>query len=202
MVLRESEDARPALALTRAVSSPSMLPPAVAGRAATRWERHLVLAVLAVDTLAMLAAVGLADLIRLHSQRTPTSIWRDLLLTASIFAAWLGALFLNRAYESRFLGLGAEEFKRVFGAGTALLAAVATVSYAVMADTGRTLVVVALPVATALALIGRYGVRLLVVRARTRGKCMHRVLVVGTPEGVAEFVAATRRAAHAGLQVV
>ncbi|BEP13593.1 sugar transferase [Acidothermaceae bacterium B102] len=171
-------------------------------RGAELWERRLVAAVLAVDALAMLVAIGIAEVVRMSGPRTPTSLFRDLLLTGSIFVAWLGVLFLNRAYEPRFLGLGPEEYKRVFSAGTALLAAVATLSYADMAVTGRTLVVVALPLATAFALVGRYAVRSGVVRARTRGRCMHRVVVVGTPEGVADFVTISRKEVHAGLHVV
>jgi exopolysaccharide biosynthesis polyprenyl glycosylphosphotransferase len=171
-------------------------------RGAELWERRLVVAVLAVDVCALLAAIGIAEVIRMSGPRTPTSLFRDLLLTGTVFVAWLGALFLNRAYEPRFLGLGAEEYKRVFRAGTALLAGVATLSYADMAVTGRTLVVVALPLATAFALVGRYAVRGTVVRARARGRCMHRVVVVGSPEGVADFVAVSRKAVDAGLHVV
>ena len=166
------------------------------------WERRLVAAVIAVDAIALLIAIGIADAVRLNGPRPPTTLPRDLLLTGTVSAAWLGALLLNRAYEPRFLGLGAEEYKRVLGAGTALLAAVATVSYADMAVTGRTLVVVALPSATVLALLGRYAVRRAVVRARLRGRCMHRVVVVGTPEGVSDFVAVSRQAVDAGLHVV
>ena len=171
-------------------------------RGAELWERRLVGAVLAVDAVALLVAISVADVVRMSGPRTPTSPYRDLLLAGTVFVAWLGALFLNRAYEPRFLGQGAEEYKRVFGAGTALLAAVATISYADRAVTGRILVVVALPLATAFALIGRYAVRSGVVRARGHGRCMHRVVVVGTPEGVADFVAVSQKEVQAGLQVV
>ena len=42
---------------------------------------------------------------------------------------WVLAVALNRAYESRFLGVGSEEFRRVARAGVALTALVAFTAY-------------------------------------------------------------------------
>jgi exopolysaccharide biosynthesis polyprenyl glycosylphosphotransferase len=161
-----------------------------------------MLAVLAVDSLALAAGIGAAYAARAASPHAPTTFVHNALLVVAIFAAWLGLLYLNRSYEPRFVGVGAEEFKRVLTAGSGLLATAATISYAQRAVTGRTLVVVALPLATALSLLGRYLVRRLLVRMRLRGRCMHDVMVIGTPEGVRDFALATRRAVHAGLRVV
>ena len=167
-----------------------------------RWERRLILSVLTVDVLSLVVGVLAAYVVRAGGHHAPTTLVHDLLLVGVIAGTWLGGLYLNRAYEPRFLGFGAEEYRRVFAAGCGLLAAAATISYAQQAVTGRTLVVVALPLATALSLVGRYAVRRGVVRMRVRGRCMHDVLVVGNPQGVRDFVLASRRAVHAGLRVV
>src|SRR3712207_6829134 len=88
----------------------------------TTYVRRLVLADAAcaavagtVGYLARFGPVGTAD--------ARLSFWITLVLPF----VWVTAMLIARAYEQRFLFVGAEEFRRIASAGVMLLAAVGTV---------------------------------------------------------------------------
>jgi exopolysaccharide biosynthesis polyprenyl glycosylphosphotransferase len=168
-------------------------------RGTLRWERHLVGVVVAVDLTAILLSCAVAFLVR--SGATVIGL-RFAAMTAGLAAAWLCAMWLSRAYEARYLTLGSEEFKRACNAALRLIAFIATVSYATEFTTGRGFVVIALPLATVLDLLGRYGARKAVLLLRRRGRCLYRVVAAGSTQGVADLVRSTRRAPYAGMNVV
>ena len=58
-------------------------------------------------------------------------------LTLSLPVIWLGTLALAGAYEPRFIGAGADEFRRVINAGLGLTSAIAILSYATKAEVSR-----------------------------------------------------------------
>ncbi len=90
-------------------------------------------------------------------------------LSAGLPLLWLAAMAAARAYEARFLSVGFEEFRRVLVAAVVVIATVATASWATKAEIARGYVLIALPMATALTLLGRYLVRKWVHRERRRG---------------------------------
>ena len=67
---------------------------------------------------------------------------------------WVGAIALSGGYEARVLGLGSEEFQRIFRAFVGLTATIGFVSYALKADIARGYVVWALPLAMVLSFLG------------------------------------------------
>ena len=180
-------------------------PPRAAGadiyRVTIRWEHRLVMGVVLIDVLAILLAHVLALSVRFAGgPRLPSA--RYAVITVLLTAAWLASMWLSRAYEPRFLGLGSEEFKRTFNAAVRLIAVIAMVSYATNSTLGRRQVVVALPLATVFSMLGRYAVRKALVRMRERGRCLHRVLVVGSAASSAELIRTIQRAPWAGMTVV
>ena len=74
----------------------------------------------------------------------------------AIPVAWVVVVGLNRAYEGRFMGAGPAEFDRLLKAFLYLTALVAIGSYMTKTDVARGFVVVALPLALVLDLVGRY----------------------------------------------
>lgn len=165
------------------------------------WERRLVAAVVGVDLAAILAGSLLPLLVPFRGGR-PLTAAGYLGVTGIVAVLWIASMWLSRAYEARFLGVGSEEFKRTCNAALRLTAAIATVSYALSSTAGRRQIIVALPIATVLALAGRYGVRKVLVRLRRRGRYVHRVIVVGGAAPVSNVVRAIRRAPQAGMRVV
>jgi exopolysaccharide biosynthesis polyprenyl glycosylphosphotransferase len=94
------------------------------------------------------------------------------------------ALHLNRAHEKTFVTFGFEDSRRVVASGVFLLAGTAIVDYSTRAELSRGFVVVALPTAICLDLLGRRAVRAFFIKRRAT-RPLHRALVVGTAEGVA-----------------
>jgi exopolysaccharide biosynthesis polyprenyl glycosylphosphotransferase len=125
-----------------------------------------------------------------------------LLLSLVLPLLWWLSVWLAGGYDSRFIGVGSDEFRRVLNAGVCLTAAVAIIAYAAKADLARGYVVVALPVLTVLNLFVRFRLRKRLHKLRRRGSCMRRVVVVGHPDVVGDLVAVLRRDTHHGLSVV
>jgi exopolysaccharide biosynthesis polyprenyl glycosylphosphotransferase len=128
--------------------------------------------------------------------------WAYLLLSLALPLLWVVSVWLAGGYDSRFIGIGSDEFRRMLNAGVCLTAAVAIVAYATKADLARGYVVLALPILTALDLIARFGLRKRLHRSRRQGNCMQKVVVVGHPDVVADLTAELRRESHHGLSVV
>jgi exopolysaccharide biosynthesis polyprenyl glycosylphosphotransferase len=129
---------------------------------------------------------------------TPGYLWYSLALPA----IWIFVVGLSRAYEGRFLGVGTEEFQRVVRAFVGLTAAVAFVSYATKAEIARGYVILALPLAAALSLAGRYLVRKRVHHLRRSGHYMLDLVLVGGEHSVVDLVTQLRSEPYNGLRVV
>ncbi len=109
---------------------------------------------------------------------------------------------LSGGYDSRFIGVGSDEFRKIVNAGLCLTAAVAILAYATRTDLARGYVVVALPSATVFDLFGRYALRKRLHKLRSRGRCLRRVVAVGHASVVADLAAELRRETYHGLSVV
>jgi exopolysaccharide biosynthesis polyprenyl glycosylphosphotransferase len=117
-------------------------------------------------------------------------------------ALWCGSVALAGGYESRFIGAGSDEFRRVLNAAVGLASGVAIASYALKIDFARGYFLVALPSAAAFDLGARYRLRKRLHRLRSRGSCMQRVVAVGHAPAVADLIATLRRDKFNGLSVV
>ncbi|MCK9895459.1 sugar transferase [Frankia sp. AgB32] len=175
-------------------------------RAQVTWERRYVRLLILFDAAACVLAVALAFVVRFgHLVRfdsEPVSIQPYILMTILLPPAWVVAMSLNRAYESRFLGGGSEEFRRVVNSAARLTAAVAIISYATKAEIARSYVLIAFPAATVLSVAGRVVGRGILHRMRRAGRCLHRVLVVGAGESAATLVRLAQRDPTSGWAVV
>jgi exopolysaccharide biosynthesis polyprenyl glycosylphosphotransferase len=109
---------------------------------------------------------------------------------------------LNRAYERRFLFVGTDEYQRVLRAGTAMTAMTAVVSYAFEYGLARGYVALALPLATAVAIGGRFLLRKHLHRQRARGVSLRRVIVVGHELAVVGLARQLNRERYHGLEIV
>src|SRR4051794_37153294 len=115
---------------------------------------------------------------------------------------WLAFLAAGGSYEQRFLSFGVEEIKRVFNSSVRFVAAVALVSYGAKLSLSRGFVVVALPLGTALLVIGRHIGHVVLRRMRARGRFQSRLLVVGDRQRVEDLVGQANREPDAGFEIV
>jgi exopolysaccharide biosynthesis polyprenyl glycosylphosphotransferase len=115
---------------------------------------------------------------------------------------WLGTVLTAGGYHSRFIGVGTDEFRRIFNAGVFLTAAVAIVAYATKTDPARGYVVIALPSVTLFDLAARYTLRKRLHKIRAQGGCMRKVVVVGYPPVIDDIATLLRKETYHGLSVV
>jgi exopolysaccharide biosynthesis polyprenyl glycosylphosphotransferase len=123
-------------------------------------------------------------------------------LTCGLPVAWWMSVLLAGGYDTRFIGLGSDEFRRILTAAVNLTAGVALVSYAAKLDLARGYMAIALPSATIMDLTARYLLRRRLHRRRVRGWCVRRVVAVGHAAAVARLVTVLRRDTYHGLAVV
>jgi exopolysaccharide biosynthesis polyprenyl glycosylphosphotransferase len=148
------------------------------------WQREYLRIVVLVDLAIILGSTLLALHVRFGNEQEAIHGLSYALLSILLVPVWLAALVAARAYELRFLGTGADEFKRVTSASLRLMAVMAIVAYTFQLDLARGYVAIALPVGTMLLLLGRYGQRRWLHARRWRGKSLRRAVVVGGLDGI------------------
>ena len=165
------------------------------------WERRHARVLVAYDAVAGIVAALAAYGLRFSDV---SFSWAYGYAAASLAAPllWVCAIALAGGYDARVLGLGSEEFQRIFRAFVGLTATVGFVSYALKADVARGYVVLALPLVFALSFLGHYALRKQLHRGRSRGRNVYRVIAVGGEESVADLTAQLRQERYCGMQVV
>jgi exopolysaccharide biosynthesis polyprenyl glycosylphosphotransferase len=158
------------------------------------YRRFVVLFDAAVAGL----AVALAVVVRFDASP------QDFYLTIPVIVpfAWVALLAMNRAYESRFIGAGTEEFERVLRSGLSLFTVIAVLSFSLDGNVSRSIVLVSIPSTVLGSLVSRKIARRQLHRARARGKGLQRTLVVGRGEAVHHLVQLLRTTPDEGLEPV
>ena len=164
------------------------------------WQRKYFAGIVCSDVAAGAAGAAVAFLARFGNLNDHSQIYALGLI--ALPAIWIAALGLSRAFESRYLFVGTEEYQRVVNAALSLTAAVALVSYGLELPTSRVFVLIAVPTAAAVSIGARFAWRKWLHAQRREGKCMKRVVLVGHESAVAALVVQLRREHYHGLNVV
>lgn len=170
----------------------------VVGLPVSRWESQYQVVALSCDLVVIVVAslLGLA-----FATRNGGPVHLPVAMAVLTAVALVGGLGLSRAWESRVLGQGAEEFRRVgrglAGAGMAI----ALVALALDAPQVRPWVFGVVPVVLMVAAPLRYGLRRVLHRQRRGGRCMLPVLAAGSIEEIADLVERTRREPYNGWKI-
>jgi exopolysaccharide biosynthesis polyprenyl glycosylphosphotransferase len=122
--------------------------------------------------------------------------------SVALAIVWWLMLGAWNSRQSRILGAGPDEYKRVAAASLWLFGLVAIVSYVLRIDTARGYVGIALPVGLLGLLLARWVLRQHLSINREQGHSMSRLLLLGGPSAVAHLAASLERAKHAGYQPV
>ena len=162
-----------------------------------RYKRRVVL----FDLVLIILGVAVGGLLGLGRgiADLDSGQWFMAGLVAALLVAGLAAC---RAWETRVLGHGAEEFSNVFRGALTASVVLGLAGLAANVESVRAWVFAVIP-AIGLTLISeRYGMRRGLHRKRKlQGAWMYPVLAVGSPQSVAELVVRTRDARHAGWEV-
>ena len=119
-----------------------------------------------------------------------------------VIVSWVLVLAIRGAYDTRILGVGSEEFKRIVGATAVVFAAIAIVSYALKLDLSRGFVLIAFVVGLILLLTVRWVLRAWLRHERMYGHFLHRTIVIGSGPSQTELVDMLDRDPVAGFTVV
>lgn len=177
-------------------------------RQTASWPAKYVRWLRVTDLLSILLAVGFAQWSRFgpSPEGAPLPLLRGatyLQVSVAIVLSWLVALSVNHSRSQRIIGSGVEEYRRVWWATISVFGAVAIVSMLFKLEIARGYLMVALPVGLLLLFVTRLFARRLVVRARKSfGKCINRLLIVGSPQTVRELTVALSREPWSGYDVV
>jgi len=115
---------------------------------------------------------------------------------------WLLAVELAGGYDSRVIGAGPEEFRRIGRAGISLTGSAAFAAWIAGVTVSRSYVLVLLPAATLAGVLARYWLRKRLHRLRADGRCMQRAVVAGQEPAVAALIRELRADRFHGLETV
>jgi exopolysaccharide biosynthesis polyprenyl glycosylphosphotransferase len=115
---------------------------------------------------------------------------------------WCTSMLLAGGYDTKVIGLGSDEFRRVINAAGSVAVVVIITSYVTRLDLSRVYVAIAIPWALMTDLACRYLLRKHLHALRRNGACCQRVVAAGHPAAVADLVTTLRRDGYHGLSVV
>ncbi|MEN3305809.1 MAG: hypothetical protein V7603_2011 [Micromonosporaceae bacterium] len=176
--------------------------PNYAGFERSGWEVRYVRVLGVMDLLAGVLAAMAALALRFGSSAGQTYNRDYLWVTIALPFAWLISLTINRAFETRYLFVGNDEYERVFRAGVGLTATLAVLSFTLDFRLARGYVLIAMPLVTLVSLSTRYLMRHWLHRAWGRGERLRRVILVGHEQAVWETTRQLRRERYHGMGVV
>ena len=119
-----------------------------------------------------------------------------------VVVSWMVVLILRGAYDTRVLGVGSEEFKRIVAASATVFGAIAVVAFAFKIDLSRGFVLITFAVGMLLLLVVRWSLRSWLRHERRYGHFLHRTIVVGADPMKGEIVDLLDRDPVAGFTVV
>jgi lipopolysaccharide/colanic/teichoic acid biosynthesis glycosyltransferase len=123
--------------------------------------------------------VGFAQAMRFEPAADTTAA-----VSVVIAVLWMGALGVYRTRESRLLGRGLEEYRRVGAATLTLFAGIALLSYVFKLEINRSYLVFALPLGLVALLANRRVVRHIMGSRRRKQGLVCPVLAIGTADSV------------------
>jgi len=178
------------------------------GASTAGWQSTYARWLALSDLIAIVAAVGIAQWIRFGS--APNGGALPLLrnvtyleVSAAIALGWMVALTINGARSTRVIGSGVEEYRRVWWATISVFGTVAIISMLFKLELARGYLMVALPLGVLGLLASRWIARRVVVRLRKQhGRCVTRLLVVGSPQAVRDLALGLSREPWSGYDVV
>ncbi|MFJ5979014.1 sugar transferase [Arthrobacter sp. KFRI-F3372] len=165
------------------------------------WRARYARRLAVIDGLVIVWAVAGAFIVRFGLESSTGAQNQDLaygLTSVCLALAWWLMLGAWSSRESRILGAGADEYKRVTAASLWLFGCIAIVSYVLRIDTARGYVGVALPVGLVGLVISRWLVRQHLTLDRNKGRSMSNLLLLGGPSAVAHLATSLEGSKHAG----
>lgn len=123
-------------------------------------------------------------------------------VSLAIIAAWLVVLALYDTRDSRYVGTGSAEYRRIVDASIRLFAFVAIVAYVFKIDLARGYIFIAFPLGTLVLMFSRWIWRQWLNAQRQGGHYSAQVLLVGSTSSVAHLAGELAQHPEEGYRVV
>jgi exopolysaccharide biosynthesis polyprenyl glycosylphosphotransferase len=186
-----------------AAAGPTSAPGETGPDAALRWY---VARVRVTDMVAIITAVGLAQLVRFGQEDWDSALGGSVVVYSAMSTVlallWFGCLALQHAADPRIVGRGVEEYQRVAVATVRLFGAIAVLSLLSGIPIARGYLAIALPVGLVGCLAGRHLNRRILVKRWEAGDSVSRVLILGSWESAVGTVQCFTRNKSCGFAVV
>ena len=176
----------------------------VRSAARPNWQKRFTMAVLASDTVVVIASLAGAQWLRLQGEFPAGKIaWiYYTVISVGIAAIWLAFLAAYRTRSPRIVGAGVEEYRRVLSATLATVGVISILLMILRPEVARGYLAIALPGGLCSLLIGRHVCRRALARQRSSGRCLISVLAVGDAPSVHNIVQSLAREWGYGYSVV
>ena len=176
--------------------------PVQAGNSCLRkWQQRYVCWLRITDAVVITVAVVAALLLRFGAGDNE-SLTSYVLVPALIATGWLACLAIFRTRAPSVIGVGTEEYRRVWTATLATFGAVTIVTSLVKFDIARGYLAIALPLGVGLLTLSRHLARRHIGKKRLAGQFNNRVLAVGNAPAVQSFERCLSRQPDYGYTVV
>ena len=123
---------------------------------------------------------------------------------ASVFIVidWLVVLWFTGSYDEKYFAAGPDEYRRVFNATLIAAALVGIGCYLARFPLSRGFYVLLFALGLPLLLLGRFAVRRVIQRLRSRGRLARRVLIAGAPRHVERVADVLKRESWLGYSTI
>jgi exopolysaccharide biosynthesis polyprenyl glycosylphosphotransferase len=196
----------------RAETVVSEQPDSAPRKSETTWERRYARRLIVTDLLVVVWAVAGAQIARFGLDPTPAIVdtrryefelaTSYTALSLILIAAWMLVLAVFGTRDSRAVGVGSTEYKRIFDASLRLFGLVAIVAFLLRVDVARSYVLLAFPAGVFALLFARWLWRQWLVAVRGRGAFSSRVLLLGSMASLVSVARDLIRFPGAGYHVV
>ena len=170
------------------------------------WARNYRIRLRLTDVATIMLAVALAFSMRFGIEAIPARARIEdpqyLLISATIIVCWLVALVAFGVHDSRVIGVGASEYKRIVNASATAFGLLAIVFLVLKVDIARGYFLLALPLGTVSLLTVHWLWRRWLVAQRTLDHYLCRALVVGEIDDVGYVIRQIQQKSGAAYNVV
>ncbi|MGI8799255.1 MAG: sugar transferase [Pseudonocardia sp.] len=156
-----------------------------------RWESRYATAVVATDLTLILLAVGVGALLTVRANPEHGGI--AAVVAGSTALGLILSMIATRGWEPRILGQDSGELGRLILSVVGIAVVLGMTGFALDVDAIRPWAFGVIPAVGVLIMLSRFGLRRALHRQRGRGRCLHRVLALGTEASISDLAARTRR---------
>lgn len=123
-------------------------------------------------------------------------------VSAGIWAAWLMSLAVYRTRDSRIVGTGVDEYRRVVSSTVIVIGLIAVFCLAFQVDIARGYFALAFPIGLGGLLVFRFLLRLWLAGQRTKGRYLSKVIILGQPKDVRYVATQIQRRDGSAYQII